>query len=307
MAADRVLLTGATGFVGRHLARSLVARGVTVVALVRPGSRRTVPPGVVAVPVPESAADLEAAVRAARPHVCVHLATHFVAQHRPDDVATLLEANVVFGARLAEALVAVSGIPLVDVGTVWEHVDNDRYQPANLYAASKQALADLLVAYSLRQGLPLARITLTDTYGPDDDRPRLVPLLVSAASTGADVPLSSGTQLIDLVHVTDVVEAFELMIARLTDEHDPLVPVPDGTTRVGLSSGAPVTVRELVATLDRLSGRPLAVRWGARPDRKVEMRQPWDPGPPLAGWRPRVGLEAGLRALLTPGSDGTAE
>lgn len=300
MLPERVLLTGATGFVGRHLARSLVAQGVDVAALVRPDSTRRVPTGVVAVAVPASAAGLLSVVRDAGPDVCVHLATRFVAQHGPNDVVPLLEANVVFGARLAEALVAVGGVPLVDVGTVWQHVDNARYRPANLYAASKQALADLLASYALRHGLPVVRLTLTDTYGPDDDRPRLVPLLVDATRTGADVPLSSGTQLVDLVHVADVVAAFEIVLERLRSDH-PIVPAGDGSTRLGVSSGAPVSVRQLVATVEQAARRPLAVRWGARPDREVEMRRPWDPGPPPPGWRPRVSLEDGLSALLTGG------
>jgi nucleoside-diphosphate-sugar epimerase len=301
MTAERVLLTGATGFVGRHLARALVARGTEVVALGRPGSERQAPPGVLTVPVPPSAPGLEAAVRDARPAVCVHLATHFLASHTPDDVVPLVEANVLFGARLAEALVGVGGVPLVDVGSVWQHVGSAPYAPANLYAATKQALADLLTAYALRQGLPVVRLTLTDTYGPDDDRPRLVPLLVAATATGDDVALSSGTQLVDLVHIADVVAAFELVIDRLAAPTDPLVPAPDGSTRFGVSSGAPVTIRELVATLDQVAPRPVAAQWGARPDRELEMREPWDAGPPVPGWRPEVALAAGLAALVHGG------
>ncbi len=301
MGPERVLLTGATGFVGRHLARALVDRGAEVVALVRPGSSRSVPAGVTAVAVPRSAADLEEAVRAARADACVHLATHYVAQHRPDEVEALLQANVIFGARLAEALAAVGGVPLVDVGTVWQHVDNAPYRPANLYAASKQALADLLVAYSLRSGLPVVRVTLTDTYGPDDDRPRLVPLLVEAASSGAPVYLASGTQLVDLVHIDDVVAAFAAVLDRLAEE--PAWPEGDGSSRVGVSSGAPITIRQLVAAVERVSGHRLAVEWGARPDRDVEMREPWDPGPPPAGWQPHVDLVEGLADLVARNPD----
>lgn len=298
MTAERVLLTGATGFVGSHLARSLVDRGTEVVALVRPGSARPVPEGVHAVDVPDTPEDLAAIVREAGPQACVHLATRFLARHRADDVADMLTTNVVFGARLAEALVAAGGVPLIDVGSVWQYVDGAAYRPANLYAASKQALADLLVAYSLRQGLPVVRAVLTDTYGPDDDRPRLVPLLLRAVASGEDLPLSSGTQLIDIVHIGDVVSAFELLTDALADDASPLVPAADGSTRFGVSSGAPVTVRELAATVERVAGRTLATRWGARPDREVEMREPWDPGPPVPGWSRHITLEDGLAALL---------
>lgn len=294
----RVLVTGASGYVGGHLARSLIARGVEVVALVRPRSTRPLPSGVVGVAVPESARGLERAIRTADPQVCVHLATRFLARHEPDDVPGMLEANVILGARLAEALVGVGGIPLIDVGTVWQHVDGADYRPANIYAASKQALADILTAYALRSGLPVVRLTLTDTYGPRDPRPRLVPLLVEAAARGTSVELSSGHQLVDLVHVTDVVAAFERVLSAVVTTEAPLVPAADGSTRFGVSSDAPLSIRDLVEVLDSVSPQPVDARWGARPDRPLEMWEPWDAGPPLPGWAPQVPLSEGLAELV---------
>lgn len=296
--ARPVLLTGATGFVGGHLARALVARGTEVVALTRPGSAHPLPPGVRGLVVPGSEGQLEATVAAVGPRACVHLATLFRAQHRPQDIVPLLEANVVLGTRLAQALTTVGGVPFVDVGTVWQHVDGAEYRPANLYAATKQAQADLLMAFVLRGGLPLVRLTLTDTYGPGDTRPRLVPMLVRAAVAGTPVELSSGHQLVDLVHVDDVVSAFVRVLAALGDPWHPQAPATDGSTRFGVSSGAPVSVRDLVAALGSVAPRPVDARWGARPDRPVEMREPWDAGPPPPGWAPEVSLADGLAALV---------
>lgn len=298
----RVLLTGATGFVGGHLARSLVDQGAHVTALVRPGTT-AVPDGVVPVEIPTTAASLVAAVASSRPDVCIHLATRFLARHRPDQLVGLLEANVVFGARLAEALVAAGPVPLVDAGTIWQHVDGAAFVPANLYAATKQAFRDLLVAYALHDGLPVARLTLTDTYGPGDRRPKLVPLLVRAARTGETVELSSGHQLVDLVHVSDVVAGFESVAEELVNARTRRAP-EDGIVRYGLSAGEIPSVRDLVATIEGLTGGTLAVRWGARPDRPVEMRRRWPVGPPPPGWQPRVTLTAGLGPLLSAEAEG---
>lgn len=295
----RVLLTGATGFVGSHLARSLVAHGTHVTALVRPGTT-VVPDGVVPVEIPVSAVGLEEAVASSRPDVCIHLATRFIVRHRPEDLVDLLEANVVLGARLAEALVAAGPVPLIDTGTVWQHVDGAAFRPANLYAASKQALGDLLVAYALRDALPVVRVTLTDTYGPGDRRPKLVPLLVRAARTGEVVKLSSGHQLVDLVHVADVVAGLESVAERLVGAGERWEAPEDGIVGYGLSAGETPSVRELVDIIDRLTDRPLAVRWGARPDRPVEMRRPWPVGPPPVDWQPRIALDGGLAQLLRP-------
>ncbi len=289
----RVLLTGATGFVGGHLARALVARGDRVTALVRAGSP-PVPPGVEALVVPGGTDDLEATVRGVHPDVAVHLATHFVARHTSTELVDLLEANVVFGTRLAEALVAAGRVPLVDTGTVWQRVGGAAYRPANLYAATKQAYADIVASYALNEGLAVARLTLTDTYGPDDRRAKLVPALVRSAHTGEPLELSSGQQLVDLVHVDDVVAAYEVVMDRLVAGD----PAPGAVAEHGCNAARPLTVRELVALVDELLGRPLPVRWGARPDRPVEMRERWSAGVAPPGWQPRVPLPAGLAALL---------
>jgi nucleoside-diphosphate-sugar epimerase len=271
------LVTGATGFVGGHLARRLVADGERVVALVRDPIRA--PEGVEAVRIPEDTAALVEAVKRAEPDICLHLATHFVAQHTVADIGPLVEANVGFGMRLAEAL---GEIPLIDTGTVWQHLGGERFRPANVYAATKQAFADILAAYPL----PVARLTLTDTYGPGDTRPKLVPALVHAARTGETLAMGSGTQLVDLVHVDDVAAAFRHLAADFRPE-----------TFV-VTSGQPVTVRELVGFAEKAAGRPLPVQWGARPERSVDAVAPRSPDPTLPGWRPRVDLVTGLRPLL---------
>ena len=296
-----VLVTGATGFIGRHLVRRLVADGRPVVALVRDG--RAVDPAVATEVIPADDAALRDVVARHRPVACVHLATRFVATQHVDDLAALVEANVLFGLRVAEACLAADAVPFVDTGTVWQHAGGAPYAPLNLYAATKQALHDLLVDLAGR-GLPVATLTLGDTYGPDDPRPKLVPRLLDAARTGEVLPMGDGTGRIDLVHVDDVVSAFSLVVDRLTDPVDPIRPRPDASTGHTLTSGAPCTVRDLVDVADRALGRSIPVAWGARADRPVDRRPALPHDPPLPGWSPAIPLDEGLRRLFEPLRDG---
>lgn len=306
-AVGPVLVTGATGFVGRRLVRRLLDDGRPVVALVRDRNAVTAAPGLTAVEIPGSDVELRALVADQAPAVCVHLATRFVASQDVDDLAGLIDANVLFGLRVASACLAGDAVPFVNTATVWQHAGGEAYAPLNLYAATKQALHDLLVELAGR-GLPLATLTLTDTYGPDDPRPKLVPRLVEAARTGEVLPMGDGLGRVDLVHVDDVVAGFCTLIDRLTDPAGPMRPEPDGSTAYTLTSGAPHTVREVVEHADRALGRPVPVEWGARPGRAVDQRSAAPFDPPLPGWRPSITLDEGLTMLFAPlrASDGPA-
>jgi nucleoside-diphosphate-sugar epimerase len=284
------LVTGATGFVGGHLTRRLLADGWTVHALARPPLTR-VPAGADAVEVPGTTGALVDAVAAIAPDVCFHLATRFQPRHDVDDVAPLVDANVTFGAQLAEALARTTRTPLVNVGTAWQHYEGRPSSPTSLYAATKQALAEILEYYRQVEELPVATLELFDTYGPGDTRPKLVNLLLDAAQSGTTLEMSPGEQLIDLLHVDDAVDALCAVA----------VPLVDGAAAGGTfaaRSGAPLSLRELVALVGDVTGSDVSVRWGARPYRPREMMEPWPAPPPPPGWAPRVALRDGLRALV---------
>jgi nucleoside-diphosphate-sugar epimerase len=293
----KVLLTGATGFVGSHLARCLVDRGDTVEALVVPEadhSALSALGGAVRIhPLDRSYAQLERIACESRCDVAIHLAAIFLAEHRPEDVGRLVESNILFGTYLAEALTRAGTLRFVNTGTSWQHYEDAPYRPVCLYAATKQAFEDLLAWYRDAAGLRVVTLKLFETYGPGDTRPKLVPLLQRLArGEEAGAAFSPGDQLLDMVHVRDVASAFRLAAERTAD-------LPPGTAEeYAVSSGHPVPLREVVARFERILGRPLGIRWGGRPHRPREVMRPWSGGRSLPGWVPAVPLDEGLRELL---------
>lgn len=115
----RVLITGATGFVGRHLASRLVAADAEVHVLIRAaGPARTRLPHGIAVHTWDGGFDsLDRAVAEARPQVTFHLAAHVVAEHRPADIEPLVAANLTLGTQLAEALTGRGHPRLINTGS----------------------------------------------------------------------------------------------------------------------------------------------------------------------------------------------
>jgi nucleoside-diphosphate-sugar epimerase len=295
----RALVTGAAGFIGVSLVRRLLAEGWEVHALLGPACRREALAGLqdrlARHDHDGTMAGMQTILDAARPDVVFHLASLFLTEHGPADVATLVGSNILLGTQLAEAMGSAGCTRLVNTGTSWQHFGTAGYCPVNLYAASKQAFEDILAYYHQARGLSCTTLKLFDTYGPADPRPKLVRLLLGAAMSGEPLDLSPGGQTLDLVHVDDVCAAFALAAARLLAAPAPL-------QDYFFVSGSRLTVRDLVAEIEAAVGRPVQARWGRRPYRPREVMVPLDPGPGLLpGWAPAIPLREGLAQAYREG------
>ena len=292
----KVLLTGATGFIGSQLTQRLISEGHQVAIVVRPESSleilQAVLPQIQVHVYHGSYASLVQSLELTQPELVIHVASLFLAQHKSSDVDGLISSNVLFGAHLLEAM-DQSGVKLlVNTGTSWQNYKDQKFNPVNLYAATKQAFEDIIHYYSEARELRVVTLRLFDTYGTGDLRPKLLPLLKRAAITGETLEMSPGEQMVDLVHIEDVVDCFIAACVRLIQ----------GEVRsseiYAVCSGEPISLKDLVGTLAQMAGKKLNVKWGVRPYRKREVMHPWTSGCTLPGWSPRISLMAGLREYI---------
>ncbi|MGZ3183788.1 MAG: NAD-dependent epimerase/dehydratase family protein [Telluria sp.] len=284
---NRVMITGASGFVGAALSRRLVQDGYEVHALLREGS--DAPAGVTAHRHDGSTRQLAGILQGVQPRGVFHLASLFLAQHSVDDVEGLVASNILFGTQLAEAMCMSGTRLLVNAGTAWQHNRDAQYDPVNLYAATKQAFEAVLAYYANAHGLRVATLKLSDTYGPGDTRRKLPNLLKHAAQTGEPLAMSPGEQFVDLVYIDDVADAFARAWELLRDGAQ-----AEAMAAYAVSSGAPVQLRALAALYARVTGCALNIEWGGRAYRPREVMVPWTRGACVPGWRPQVGLEEGI-------------
>lgn len=291
----RALLTGATGFVGSHLTRRLVRDGWQVCVITRPASNlgqlQSILPKIKVAEFHQSVEELSSIIADNPPDVVFHLASRFIAEHRPGEIPDLIDSNIRFGTELIEALVANRTFRLVNAGTSWQHFETDGYRPVCLYAATKQAFEAILDFYIDSTPLRVITLKLFDTYGPRDPRKKLFFALKSACDASPAVPFSAGEQLIDLVYIDDAVDAFMLAAERL------LVSGTPSREEFAVSSGRPVSLRQIAATYSSVTNQNLNIAWGARPYRTREVMIPWSAGAPLPGWAPRVALAEGIKRI----------
>lgn len=293
MSAARVaLVTGATGFIGGHLVRSLLADGWETHTIVRPSSNATSLRDVLGSSnVHEhdgSTSGLINIVGSVRPLAVFHLASAVITDYAAADVEPLIRSNILFGTQLLEAM-AVAGVSvIVNTGTISQHYEGRSYSPVYLYSAMKQAFQDVLQFYCEARGLRAVTLELPDTYGPGDRRPKLLTLLAGAARTGETLALTPGDQFLDLLHVDDVVHGYEVAADGLLTGK---LPSP---SQYRLFSGSLVRLKDVVELYRQATGDTVSVVWGGRPYRVREVMEPISPIPVLPGWMPSRSLATWL-------------
>lgn len=289
------MITGATGFIGSHLTRRLVKQGWTVHLVLRHSSSvDSLEEVVEQVHIHRhdgTTENLYDIVQVAQPDVVFHLASLFLVQHKISEVEPLIKSNITFGAQLAEAMVQNGVAFLINAGTYWQHYQNEDYNPACLYAATKQAFEAVLKFYVEASSLKVITLVLFDTYGPNDPRRKLFTLLKATAETQEPLIMSPGEQLLDLVYISDVVEAFLVAANRL------LAGKVIKSEEYMVSSGNPVSLRQVVKLFEEATGQKLPVRWGERPYWKRQIMVPWNRAAGLPCWSPKVGLLDGIRHI----------
>lgn len=294
----KVFLTGATGFVGSHLARLLAREGCEVHALTRPGHSL------------EHIRDIEPQLRriegdlkdfhswkkqiaAIQPDVCFHLAwitTPGVYLKSPENME-LFQAGV----KLAEVLLSAGCKKMVAVGTCFEYDTHHQplseqtpTRPKTVYSETKLRLLMKLQELLSGQSMQLLWPRLFYLYGPGENERRLVPAIIRSLLTGASVKLTSVDKVRDYLHVEDVVSA--IWKVSNSDIQGP----------VNIASGQPVTLRDMVYQVSGILGKSNSVKFEMLPDDPMDPKQVVGDNRLLlkTGWNPKYTLESGLRQTI---------
>ena len=289
----RVLITGITGYIGSKLARELLT-DCEVYGLVRKPLNlkyiADIVPNIQFVYYDGSYDSMSEALKLSQPDLVYHMAAYYTGSHGPEHIPKLLDSNITLGAHLLGAMAEHKISALVYASTIVAHYQGSEYRPLNLYAATKQAFSDLL-AYYTDIGLVCAvSVVISDTYGPGDNRPKILNIIKQATKTGEKVAFSSGEQVYDVIYIDDLVSAFRMAGEQLLQgvyQNAVFQAVPE----------SPLSLRETVEKLLQVNGLKLNAGWGERPVPEREIREKIRLYPTVPNWEPQILLEEGLRRM----------
>ena len=277
----KVIITGATGFVGSRLATYLLKEDFEVALIVRPtSSYQEIEFIVDDCKLYVYDYDINSLINALgnyEPDVVIHCASLFLSNHSFNDVDNLIDSNVKFPSLLLETMDRLNIKSFINTGTAWQHYNSEEYNPVNLYAATKQAFEDVITYYVEAKGFKAITLKLFDTYGPSDPRGKLISLLDNYANNQKQLDLSPGEQVINLVHIDDVVNAYIKAIENLNVMNY-------GHEKYGVASRRVYTLRELIKEYESIKNVKLNVNWGGKEYREREVMKCWDEFKTISGW-----------------------
>ena len=276
-----MLVTGAGGFIGRHLVGVLRSAGVTVTALARGSCDLT------------DRAMVHAAVVEAAPQVVLHLAAARAAANTAERETTAA-VNCMSGVWLLEAVTDECRM-VIRLGSSTEYTasaspmdEQTPLQPRGFFGATKAAGSLMWLATARERGIRACVLRPFQVYGPGDKPGRLVPTMLAAARAGHSLPMTGPGLRRDWVWVGDVVDA----CLRAASRDD----LPEDAV-FNIGTGVQTSNEDLVAIAERVTGRSIITVPGGHSGRSWDTCD-WVCDPRRArdilGWESKVDVATGL-------------
>lgn len=289
------LITGATGFLGKHLCIRLLGKDYKIVILVRETSdisffSKYPKQKVVVCQLDKDFNVIDEVVGKYKPLITFHLAAAFDKGEINKEIMNLINVNILFGTSLLNSLVKYNCKNFINIGTYWQNFKDETYNPFNLYAATKQSFQDIIKFYEEDYGVRCITLKLCDTYGENDNREKIINLLKQAYQKNQELNMTNGEQYLSLTYIDDVVEG--IMLASdyvLSDEYC-------GKT-FWIANKNTIKLRELVDVIEKIIDRNLKINWGSIPYKKRKIMRPYI-GNILPDWEAKTTIDIGLRKIF---------
>jgi nucleoside-diphosphate-sugar epimerase len=292
----KIILTGATGFIGSHLLRRLV-KNHEVVVLKRLTSNISRIADVNFKSYNVDQISLDEIFEIEKPEIVIHLATYYSKFHKSEEIKEMMYSNVTFPTLILETMKKHKVKFFINTGTFFEYApcneplcEDAKCKPFNLYASTKMAFEQVLQHFN---GVGSITLKIFSPYGLQEKPHKLIPALIEKIKNNESMDMTAGEQKLDYTFVEDIVDAFELSI--------PFVMKTERYEAFNIGSGNAVSLKELIETVANLMQKKSLINFGAKPYAHNELmfvQADITKARGLLNWSPKHLLTEGLKKIL---------
>jgi len=301
----RVLVTGATGFIGANLTRALVSEGHEVYILVRETSDLWRVSDVVD-KVNKRYCDLtdrentEKMILEIKPQIIFHFAIYGGYPFQKDSMK-IINTNFIGTVNLLDACVEVGFECFVNTGSSSEYgvkdkamSESDILEPIDDYGVAKAASTLYCQSVAKRYSLPIFTLRLFSPYGYYEAPTRLIPYLITSCLRNKEISLSKPDAVRDFIFIEDVIDAY----FRLVEKRRNLLP----GDIFNIGNGKQHNVKEVFEIISELTGYIKIPHWGKAEERESDVARVWQADITRAKealkWSPTFTLRDGLEKTI---------
>lgn len=288
-----ILITGITGFIGSNLYKELIKNGHIIYSIVRKQEDFVnLQKNNIVCCLYKDISDLENFFSENKLDGVIHLASKFLVNHNTNDINDLINSNILFSTQLLELSCKNNLKWFINTGTFWQHYNDFDYMPVNLYSATKQAFEAIAKFYTETFNIRFTTLKLNDTYGASDTRSKVFNLWLKLSKSNETLDMSLGEQLMDIVYIDDVVQAYIELVNWINDSNNII------ETSYYISSGHFISLKDLASIFEETIGKKLNINWGAREYRQREIMKPACKGLIVPNWKPKITFKEGINKIV---------
>jgi len=291
----KILITGATGFVGKTLIPYLYERGITDIAIfVRDKEKALKLFPLIPITIIEIDNNMRENIISYSPDVVLHMAALFNTRDDANTAKEIIDSNITFGTLLLEAVSKTSCQYFINIGTFTEYLYGaGEFYPNNLYSASKTAFRSIVQYYQTVNNFKWINVIVYSPYGRKNDQKKVMDYMLDAMDSPILIDFSKGEQILDFIHVDDIASFFYCLFTQIHV-------CTDNFTQFHLGTGDGHSIREVSHILEKVFSKKMNANWGGLPYRKFD---PMFAVAPIAknleiiNWKSKIELKEGLLIL----------
>ena len=269
----KILLTGSSGFIGSNILNSF-SKDYKFYILVRKKPIKTYLKNKnIKIIKFKKYNSLNSKLKKIKIDTVIHCATHYVKDHKFQDIEKLCYSNLIFGNIILENLKNLKASKFINFSTVWEDGNAKKDNIENLYSAYKKNFSTILSFYKKNlKKVNFYELMVSDTFGNNDQRKKIIHTLKMNYHKNKSTAIISKNLYMNLLNVSDIINAIELILKKNV--------IPK---KYSITNTFYIKILDLIKIFNKQNQKKLKVKWLSNNLIKYKI-YPYDK---LNGWKPK--------------------